>query len=152
MDLNKAIALKVDQLLEDIQEHLQLISLNMVVCLRNKDLNQPDRWLTSSPQASSLVNKAVMVDHQPSHLLNMATNKWPMVVLPARVVMVVASRLQTPNGALHQPKASAMASVVTKANFLSLLRMILRPFRTSFLNSVDFAWSFGGHRDMKWVS
>lgn len=119
-DLNKAIALKVDQPLEDIQEHLRLISLNMVVCLRNKDLNQPDRWLTSSLQASSLVSKVDMVDHQLSLLLNMATNKWLMVVLLVPVAMVVVSKLQTLNGARLLLKASAMASVATKDDFLQL--------------------------------
>jgi hypothetical protein len=43
MDLSKGIALKADLPLVDIQEHHPLISLNMVVCLNNKDPNQPDR-------------------------------------------------------------------------------------------------------------
>jgi hypothetical protein len=43
MDLNKATALKADQHLVDIQELHPLISLNMEVCLNNKDHNQPGR-------------------------------------------------------------------------------------------------------------
>lgn len=120
MDLNKAIALKVDQPLEDIQEHLRLISLNMVVCLRNKDLNQPDRWLTSSLQASSLVSKADMVDHQLNLLRSMATNKWLMAVLRVPVAMAAASKPQTLNGVRLLLKASAMALVATKDDFLQL--------------------------------
>lgn len=120
MDRNKATALKVDLPLEDIQEHLQLTSLNMVVCPHNKDLNQPDRWLTSNPQASFLVNKADMEDLQLNLQPNMAISKWLMAVLPALVVMVAVNKLRMPNGVRPLLKASAMASVATKDDFLSL--------------------------------
>jgi hypothetical protein len=117
MDLNKVTVLKAVQPLVDIQEPHPLISLNMVVCLNNQDLNPPDRWLTSSLQASSLVNKAVMVLHLPNLQANIRISKWVMVVLPALVAMVVVlSRLRILNGVRPLPKASAMVSVATRVN------------------------------------
>jgi hypothetical protein len=87
----------------------------MVVCLNNQDLNQPDRWLTSSLQASFLVNKADMVDHLPSLLANTLISRWDMRVLLALVVMVVAlSRPPTLNGARRPAKLLETASVATK--------------------------------------
>ena len=77
----------------------------MVVCLNNQDLNQPDRWLTSSLQASSLASKADMVAHQRSHQANTRTSRWVTEVLPALVAMaVVLSRLQMLNGLPLLPK------------------------------------------------
>jgi hypothetical protein len=120
MDLSKATVLKVDQPLEDTQERLLPISLNMVECLLSQDLNQPDRWLTSNPQASFLVNKAAMGDLLLNHPVNMAISKWLMAALLALVVMAVVSRLPMRNGAHLLLKALATASVVTKVDFFPL--------------------------------
>ena len=101
----------------DIQERHPPTSLNMVVCLNNKDLNQPDRWLTNS-QANSKVNKDTLF-LQLNPLANMLTSKWVMGVLLALVAMVVVlSSLKTPSsGVLPLPKISKTALVVTKADF-----------------------------------
>jgi hypothetical protein len=116
-DLNKVTVLKAVQLLEDTQELHPLIFLNMVVCLNNQDLNQPDRWLTSSLQASSLVSKADMVDHLPSLLANTQTSKWDTEDLLALVVTAVAlSRLPMLNGVPQLAKPLETASVVTRDN------------------------------------
>jgi len=115
-DPNKVIALKAVRLL-DIQEPHPLTSLNMVVCLNNKDLNQPGRWLTSSLQASSLVpNKVVMVVHQLSPQVNMPSLKCNMEVLPALVDTAVVSQPQIPNGVLPLLRATATALVATRDN------------------------------------
>jgi hypothetical protein len=119
-DLNKGIVLKAARLL-DIQEPLPLTSLNMVVCLNNKDLNQPDRWLTSSLQASSLVpNKVATVAHRLSPRLNMPSLKCNTEVLPALVDTVVVSPPQIPNGVLLLLRAMATALVATRDNLASL--------------------------------
>lgn len=119
--LSKALALKVDKPL-DTQEHHPLISLNMVVCLSNKDLNQPDRWLTSNHQHNMVANKVDMVVHPNSHQQVMVVNlPWAMEgqLLLALEVMVVASRLPTLNGASRLLKASAMAfKAATKVRML----------------------------------
>ena len=105
-DLSKATAPKAAQHLADTQEHHPLISLNMVVCLNNQDLNQPDRWLTSSLQANSLVSKADMVDHLPNLQVNTLTSRWAMEVLPAPAAMaVVLSRLPMLSGVPPLPRA-----------------------------------------------
>jgi hypothetical protein len=89
----------------------------MVVCLNNKDLNQPDRWLTSSLQANSRVNKADTVVHQLSPQLNMPTSRWATEGLPVPVAMaVVLSKLQILNGLLQPLRASAMALEATRDN------------------------------------
>lgn len=139
MDLNKAIVRRAVQLLEVIQERRQLISLNMVVCLNNKDLNQPGQWLISSLQASSLVNKVAMVLHQLNLPLNTRTHRWAMEVLPALVVMAaVLSKLQTLSGARPQPKALGMDLVGTRDNqhirrrsseaFFRMFQLLFRAF------------------------
>ena len=116
MDLNKATVPKAVPHLADTQALPPLISLNMVVCLNNQDLNQPDRWLTNSLQASSLVSKADMVDHLPNLLANILTSRWAMEVLPALVVMVaVLSRPPMLNNGVPQlAKPLETASVVTR--------------------------------------
>jgi hypothetical protein len=89
----------------------------MVVCLNNKDLNQPDRWLTSSLQASSLVpSKVVMVAHQLSPQVNMPSLKCNMEVLPALADTAVVSPPQIPNGVLPLLRATATALVATRDN------------------------------------
>ena len=114
-DLNRVTVRKAARLLEDTQELHPLIFLNMVVCLNNQDLNQPDRWLTSSLQASFLVSKADMVDHLPSLLANTLTSKWDMEVLLALVAMaVVPSRPPMLNGVPQLVKPLGTASVATR--------------------------------------
>jgi len=104
--LSKATVPKAVQPLVDTQELHPPISLNMVVCLNNQDLNQPDRWLTSSLQASSLVSKADMVDRPPNLLVNTLTSRWVTEVLLALVVMaVVLSKHPMLNGVPPLPKA-----------------------------------------------
>jgi hypothetical protein len=113
---SKVTAHKADRLLEATQEPLPHISLNMVVCLNSKDLNQPDRWLTSNLQASFLVSKVDTVDHQLNLLVNTQVNKWVATeVLPALGGMVVAHQHQLLSGVHQRPKALAAASRVTKA-------------------------------------
>jgi hypothetical protein len=114
-DLNRATVPKAVQLLVDTQELHLLISLNMVVCLNNQAFNQPDRWLTNSLQASSLVSKAGMVDHLPNLLVNTLTSRWHMEVLLALVVMVVVlNKHLMLSGVRQQPKASGTDLVDTK--------------------------------------
>jgi uncharacterized membrane protein len=113
----------VAQLL-DIREPHPLTSLNMVVCLNNKDLNQPGRWLTSSLQASSLVpSKVVMAVHQLSPQVNMPNLKCNMEVLPALVDTAVVSPPQILNGVLPLLRATATASVATRDSLLRSLQM-----------------------------
>jgi hypothetical protein len=114
-DLSKATVPKAVQLLVDTQEHHPLISLNMVVCLNNQDLNQPDRWLTSSLQASSLVSKADMGDHLFNLPANILTSRWAMEVLLALVGMaVVLSKPPMLNGVPLLRKASETDLVDTR--------------------------------------
>jgi hypothetical protein len=122
MDLNKDTVPKAVQPLVDIQELLPLISLSMVVCLNSQDLNQPDRWLTNSLQASSLVNKAVMVLLQLSLQVNIQTHKWDTVALQALVAtVVVPSKHRMLNGVPQQLKASETVSAAIKDNDTSLV-------------------------------
>jgi len=115
-DRNKVIALKVDRRLVDIQELHPRTSLNMVVCLNNKDLNQPDRWLTNSPQANMEANKVAMAVRLNNPQLATEASRWVMeaLLLQARVDMAVVSLLPMLSGLsqLHSP--SEMASKVTK--------------------------------------
>jgi hypothetical protein len=115
---SKAIALKADKPLEDIQELHPLISLNMVVCLNSKDLNLPDRWLTSSLQPNMVVNKVDTVAHPNSHPLVMEDSRlWAMAVplLLAPVVTGAANRRLTLSGVRQLFKVLATASrVVTR--------------------------------------
>jgi hypothetical protein len=135
---NKDTALKADRTL-DTQELHPLISLNMVVCLNNQDLNQPDRWLTSSLQASFLVSKAGMEVLQPSHPDNILTSRWVTEDLLALVAMAVAlSRLQTPNGVPLQPKALEMVLVAIRDNSRAVHDTSARHLR-SCTCSVDFS-------------
>jgi hypothetical protein len=115
MDLNKATAHKAVLLPEATQEPPPLTFLNMVVCLNNKDLNQPDRWLTSSLQASFLVNKVDMVGHQPNLQVNMQVNKWLMEALLVLEDMVVEHQHLLPNGVLPQPRALVVPLQATRA-------------------------------------
>ena len=102
---------------EDIQAPHPLISRNMAVCLNNQDLNQPDLWLTSSLQANSLANKALMVAPQLSHLPSIRIPRWATGDLPALAAMDVAlSRLLMLSGVLPQPKTSGTDSVATRGN------------------------------------
>jgi len=115
LDLSKATAPKAVQLLVDTQEPHPLISLNMVVCLNNPDLNHPGRSLTSSLQASFLVSKADMVDHLPNLQVNTLTSRWVMEVLLALVVMaVVLSKHLMLNGVPPLPKALETGLVDTR--------------------------------------
>jgi hypothetical protein len=121
-DLSKDIVPKLALPLVDIQEPHPLISLSMVVCLNNQDLNQLDRWLINSLQANSLVNKVVMVLLQLSPQVNTRISRWAMAVLPVLVVMaVVLSRLRMLNGVLQLRKASETVSEVIKDNNATLL-------------------------------
>ena len=114
---NKPTVLRLAQHREGIRARHPLISRNMVVCLNNKDLNQPDLWLTSSLQASSLANKALMVVLQPSHQPNTRTLKWAMGALPVLVgTAVVLSRRPMLSGVLLRPKTSGTDLVATKDN------------------------------------
>lgn len=123
--LRQAIAPKVVRTL-DTQEHHPLISLNMVVCLNNQDLNQPDRWLINSLQASMLVSKVVMVARQPSPQRT-EISKWDMEALLVLVAMVVVlSKLLLLNGAPLPPKALTMALVAIRA---SLHTIFFVPYR-----------------------
>jgi hypothetical protein len=114
-DLNKVIALKVDRRL-DIQELHPRISLNMVVCLNNKDLNQPDRWLTNSPQANTEANKVVMAVRLNNLQLVTEASRWvtEVLLLQARVDMAVVSLLLMLSGLSQLLSPSEMASKVTK--------------------------------------
>jgi len=142
MDLNKATAHKAAPLLEAIQELHLPISHNMVVCLSNRDLNQPDRWLTSSLQANSLVNKAVMVV-RPNPQVNMPIRKWDTEVLPALVDMAAGNQHLMLNG-VHLPlKALEMALEVTKDNSLA---------PPSVVSAVDFrviSWKNSGYDPLR---
>jgi len=100
----------------DIQEPRPPTSPNMVVCLSSKDLNPPDRWLTSS-QASSKANKDMLV-LQLNPQANIPTNRWVMEVLLVLVATAaVRSNLKIPSsGVLQQLKIIKTASVVTKVD------------------------------------
>jgi hypothetical protein len=128
--------------LEDIQALHPLISRNMVVCLNNKDLNQPDLWLTSSLQANSLANKALMVVRQPSRQPSIRIHRWATAGLPALAAMAVAlSRLPMLSGVLPQPKISGTDLVATRGNWhlmpcldrdaIGIIACLLREFGTS---------------------
>lgn len=121
MALNKVIALKVGQP-RDIRELLLRTSRSMVVCLNKQDLNQPDRWLTSNPQAS-MGSKAHMVDHLSNHQLDMEANQWDTEVplLPAPEAMVAASQLPTLNGLRLHLNLSEMAFRATKDRLCVLI-------------------------------
>lgn len=114
-DLSKVTAHKAVQLLEAIQEPPPLTSLNTVVCLNNKDLNQPDRWLTSSLQASFLVSKVDMVVHQPNPQVNMQVSKWLTEDLPVLEDMVAAHQPLLLSGVHPQPRALEAPLLATKA-------------------------------------
>jgi hypothetical protein len=127
----------------------------MVVCLNNKDRKQPGRWLTSSLQANSRVNKADTVVHQLSPQLNMPTSRWATEVLPVPVAMaVVLSKLQTLNGVLQRLRASAMALEATRDNrrihFMARL-IVLSGGGSRDINSGGFFTSFL-HDFSYWVS
>jgi len=100
----------------DIQERHPPTSLNMVVCLSSKDLNQPDRWLTNS-QASSKVNKDMLV-LQLNPQANIPINRWAMEALLVLVATAAArSSLKIPSsGVLLPHRTSRTASVVTKVD------------------------------------
>jgi len=120
----------------DTQERHPPISLNMVVCLNNKDLNQPDRWLTNS-QANSKVNKDMLVlQHNPQ--ANTLINRWAMEVLRVLVATAVArSSLRTPNsGVLQQPKISRTALVVTKVDSSFMTRPVTTCCAYAFLRQL----------------
>jgi hypothetical protein len=104
MGLSKVIVLKAVQLLVDTRELLLPISLNMVVCLNNKDPNQPDRWLISSLQASNTpVNNLDTVLHLHSLQVNTKTSKWVTEVLLVLVgTVVVLSKPQMHSNGLHR--------------------------------------------------
>ena len=114
---NRPIVRRVVQHLEAIQALRPLISRNTVVCLNNQDLNQPDLWLTSSLQASSLASKAVMVARQLSHQASIRIHRWGTGVPPAPVATaVVLSSLQMLSGLPLQPKTLGTDLVATKDN------------------------------------
>ena len=115
-DRNKVIALKVDRRLVDIQELHPRTFLNMVVCLNNKDLNQPDRWLTNSPQANTEANKVAMAVRLNSLQLVTEASRWVTedLLLQARVDMAVVSLLLTLSGLSQLLSPSETASKVTK--------------------------------------
>jgi hypothetical protein len=137
MDLNRDTALKVVPLL-DTQEHRQLTSLNMAVCLHKLDLNQPARCPLSNLQANFLVNKVAMADLPPNLQLNMLVSKWDMVALPVLVAMAVVSRLRMLNGVLLQLRALATASVAIRDN--ASCSIISEPG----FQRCRFAWILGG--------
>jgi hypothetical protein len=114
-DLNKATVLKRARPLADTQEPRPLISLNMVVCLNNKDLSQPDRWLILSLQANILVSKVDMARLQLSHQDNIQISKWDTEVLPVLVgTAAVLSQSQMLNGVRPPLKALEMVSAVIR--------------------------------------
>jgi hypothetical protein len=114
-DRNKVIALKVDRRL-DIQELHPHISLNMVVCLNNKDRNQPDRWLTSNPQASTEANKVAMVVRLSSLQQVTEASRWvtEVLLLQARVDMAVVSLLLMLSGLNQLLSLSVTGSKATR--------------------------------------
>ncbi len=103
----------------DIQGLHQLISLNTVVCLSNRDLSQRDRWLTSSHQPHMEDNQGDMEARHSNRRLDMEASLWvtEALLLPARVVMAVVSRLPTLSGISPPPKPSGTASKATRANY-----------------------------------
>jgi hypothetical protein len=112
---SKATVLKVARLL-DIQEHHLPISLNMAVCLNNKVLSQPDRWLPNNHQPLMEDNKAAMVDSHSNPRLDTEDNLWVTedLLLLAQVVMVVANLAQTLSGVSLPLKPLATVSKATK--------------------------------------
>ena len=113
---SKVTAHKADRLLEATQEPLPHISLNMVVCLNNKGLNQPDRWLTSNPQANTEANKVAMAVRLSNLQLVTEASRWVMEVLllQARVDMAVVNLLLMLNGLNQLLNPSETVSRVTK--------------------------------------
>jgi len=143
MALNRAIVLKADQLLEDIREPLPHISLNMVVCLNNKDHSQEARWLINSLQANSPVSKVDTVDRQLNPLLNIQISKWATVLLPVLAdTDVVLNPPQPLNGVLLPTKALEMVLVATKVKSHNLLPFL--GFGIPMYLLVDFARSLWG--------
>lgn len=117
MARNRATVLRPAQHLEDTQAPLPAISRNMVVCLNKEDLSQPDLWLTSSLQANSLANKALMVAHQHSHQPNTRIPRWDTGDLPVLVAMAVApSRPPMHSGVLPLPKTLGTDLVATRGD------------------------------------
>ena len=88
----------------------------MVVCLNNKDPNQPDRWLTSSLQANNFQVSKAMEPPPLNPLPNTKTSRWDTEDLPAPEATVVVSKPQMRNGVLRLPKALETDSVATKDN------------------------------------
>jgi hypothetical protein len=114
---SKAIALKVAKHLVDTQELHPLISLSMVVCLNQPDLNQLDRWLTSNHQPSTALSKVATAVHLNSHQRDTELSQWAMEALRLQVpvAMAVDNRLQVLSGPSQlRSKALAMASEATK--------------------------------------
>jgi len=143
MALNKATVLKAVQLLEGIQEPLPHISLNMVVCLNNKDHSQEDRWLINSLQANSPVSKVDTADRRLNPLRNIQISKWATELLPVPADTDVALNPPQPlNGVLLPTKASEMVLVATKVNSHNLLTFL--GFGIPMYLLVDFARSLGG--------
>lgn len=129
-----------------------LISHNMVECRRKLDLNQLDPWLTSSLQASSLVNKEDMVVLQLNLQLNTATNPWDTGVLPVLEDMAgVLNQHRPRSGVLQLHKVTETALVVTRANFYTAARIYDLFWSNSFQVYFALSSSYGlmGSRDIK---
>ena len=89
----------------------------MVVCLNNKDLNQPDRWLTNSPQANTGANKAAMAVRLNNLQLVTEGSRWvtEVLLLQARVDMAVVNLRLMPNGLNRHLNLSVTVSKVIRA-------------------------------------
>jgi hypothetical protein len=116
MARSKATALKVARHL-DIQERHLHISLSTVVC-HNRDLRQPDQWLTSSLQPNMGLNKAATVVPHNNRQLDTEANLWATEVqlLPAPVAMAEASQVPTHSGISQLPNLSEMGFKAIKAS------------------------------------
>ena len=102
--------------LPDIQGRHPLTSLNMVVCLLNKGLHQPDQC-PANLQLSMAVNKAAMGAHLNSLQPHMEVSQWDMAVLQVLADMAVHSRHLLLNGvSLRLKDLRKVDSVATKGN------------------------------------
>ena len=104
----------MDKLL-DTQEPLPLTFLNTVVCLNKQDLNRPDQWLISNPQANMAASQVGMAVLHNNLQLDMEVNQWAMEVRQALEDMDEVNRPPLVNGASQPPKASATVSADIKA-------------------------------------
>lgn len=130
---NKATVPRQDLPPADFQERQTPISLSTVVCLRKRDLSQPDRWVTNNLQASLLVSKVDMVGLQHSLQLNMAINLWDTEVLPVLGDTVVVLSQQQHNGTRPRPNHMEMALADTK---VKCIHAVMKSFGAALLRCI----------------